>query len=137
VFIANLATIVGGIFFGVAHLITKLQGITLTDALWILFAGLLVSFLFVALYRRSQSLWLPIGFHVAWNFCLKGVLGITMSGTETKVGILHVELGGNPYLTGGNFGIESSVISLIVYALVAVLVISFPWNRYIPLLSNK
>jgi len=132
-----IATIIGGVFFGAAHVITKLRNITIVEVFWILIASMLVSFLFVAMYRRSQSLWLPIGFHMAWNFCLKGVMGITMSGAETKVGILNVELSGNPYLTGGNFGIEASGISLIVYALVAILVISFPWRGYIPLLSNR
>ena len=132
-----IATILGGVFFGAAHVITKLGKITILEVFWILIASTLVSFLFVAMYRRSQSLWLPIGFHMAWNFCLKGVMGITMSGAETKVGILNVELSGNPYLTGGNFGIEASGISLIVYALVAILVISFPWSGYIPLLGNR
>lgn len=132
-----IATLIGGVFFGAAHLITKLRNITIVDALWILFASTLVSFLFVAMYRRSQSLWLPIGFHMAWNFCLKGVMGITMSGAETKAGLLNVELIGNPYLVGGSFGIEASGISLIVYILVAFLVLSIPWSGHIALLSNR
>lgn len=132
-----IAAIIGGVFFGAAHLITKVRNITIVEIFWILTAGTLVSFLFVAMYRRSQSLWMPIGFHVAWNFCLKGVMGITVSGVETRVGILNVELSGNTYLTGGNFGIEASVISLIMYALVAILFISFPWSRSISLLSNR
>jgi hypothetical protein len=132
-----IAAIIGGVFFGAAHLITKLRNITIVDAFWVLLASTLVSFLFVAMYRRSQSLWLPIGFHMAWNFCLKGVMGITMSGAETKVGLLNVELIGNPYLTGGSFGIEASGISLIVYILVAFLVLSIPWSGHIALLCNR
>jgi len=131
------ATIIGGVFFGAAHVITKLQNITVVEIFWILMASTLVSFLFVVMYRRSQSLWMPIGFHMAWNFCLRGVMGITMSGVEIKVGILNVELSGNPYLIGGNFGIEASGISLIMYTLLAILVISFPWSGHIPLLSNR
>lgn len=132
-----IATIIGGVYFGVAHLVTKLKDITIVDALWILLASTLVSFLFVAMYRRSQSLWLPIGFHMAWNFCLKGVMGITMSGNDTSVGLLNVKLIGNPFLTGGSFGIEASGISLVVYVLVALLILSFPWSRHIALLSTR
>jgi len=80
---------------------------------------------------------LPIGFHMAWNFCLKGVMGITMSGSDAKVGLLHVELTGNSFLTGGSFGIEASGISLVVYILVALLFLSFPWSGHIALLSNQ
>ncbi len=132
-----VASIIGGVFFGIAHLITKLRGITIVDAFGILLASTLVSFLFVAMYRRSQSLWLPIGFHMAWNFCLKGVMGTTMSGNTTEAGLLNIKLIGNPILTGGSFGIEASGISLIVYVLVSLLFLSFPWSEHITLLSNR
>jgi membrane protease YdiL (CAAX protease family) len=132
-----IAAIIGGVFFGVAHLVTMLRDITIVATFWILLASTLVSFLFVAMYRRSQSLWLPIGFHMAWNFCLKGVMGITMSGNDTQVGLLNVKLIGSSFLTGGNFGIEASSISLIVYILVALLILSFPWSGHFALLSNR
>ena len=131
------AAIIGGVYFGVVHLVSRLKGLTLSNALWIILASTLVSFLFVALYMRSHSLWLPIGFHMAWNFCLKGVMGITMSGNKAEVGLLNVELTGNPFLTGGSFGIESSGVSLVIYLLVAFLFLSFPWSGYIDLLSNQ
>ena len=121
-----VAAIIGGVYFGAAHLVNKLSSMTFADALWIILASIPVSFLFVALYIRSQSLWLPIGFHMAWNFCLKGIMGITMSGNESKVGLLNVELTGNAFLTGGSFGIEASIVSLVIYILIAFLFISFP-----------
>ena len=131
-----IATIIGGIFFGIAHLLTKLHDTTIIDILWILLASTLVSFMFVAMYRRGKSLWLPIGFHMAWNFYLKGVMGSTMSGNEAKAGLLNVELTGNSFLTGGSFGIEASGISLVIYILAALLFLYVPWNRHIELLRN-
>jgi len=131
-----IAAIIGGIYFGAAHLVTKVRDLTLVDALWILLASVLVGFLFVAMYRRSQSLWLPIGFHMAWNFCLKGVMGITMSGNAAKAGLLDVKLAGNSFLTGGSFGLEASGISLVAYVVVALLFLSFPWSGHIELLSS-
>ena len=132
-----IAAIIGGLYFGAAHLITKLRDLTIVDALLVLIAGVLVSFLFVAMYRRSRSLWMPIGFHIAWNFCLKGVMGITMSGNEAEVGFLDVELAGSSFFNGGSFGMEASCISLVVYIMAAVLIMGVPVGGHIKLLSNE
>jgi uncharacterized protein len=91
--------------------------------------------MFVAMYVRSQSLWLPIGFHIAWNFCLQGIMGVTMSGNESQVGLFNIKLSGNSFLTGGSFGIESSVFSLMAYVLVTFIFIYLPWRRPIKFLS--
>jgi membrane protease YdiL (CAAX protease family) len=131
------AAIIGGVYFGVLHLIGKLSEITLMDASWIMLAGILVSFMFVAMYVRSQSLWLPIGFHIAWNFCLKGIMGVTMSGNESRVGLFDIELAGDPLLTGGTFGIESSVFSLVAYVLVAFVFVGYPWRGRIEFLGAR
>jgi membrane protease YdiL (CAAX protease family) len=132
-----VAIVVGGLYFGAAHLISKLRHLTLVDALWILMGSVLVTFLFVAMYRRGQSLWLPIGFHIAWNFCLAGILGVSLSGNKPEAGVFEVELTGNSLLTGGEFGIETSVISMIVYVLAALLILTLPWSGSISLLSNQ
>ncbi|MBU8932714.1 MAG: CPBP family intramembrane metalloprotease [candidate division Zixibacteria bacterium] len=132
-----VAAIIGGVYFGAAHVIGKLGSITIGDALWIIVAGVAVSFLFVALYIRSQSLWLPVGFHVAWNFCLKGIMGITMSGKEAEAGLFEVELTGNEFVTGGSFGMEASVVSVVTYLLMAILVIRLPWRGRVAILDTK
>ena len=129
--------LIGGVYFGVVHLISRLKGLTPGNGLWILLGSILVTFMFVALYIRSGSLWLPIGFHIAWNFCLKGIMGITMSGHEAKAGLLTVELSGNQFLNGGNFGIEISAISVLFYILVAFLAVKIPWNGVVELLTNR
>lgn len=131
------AAIIGGVYFGATHLVGNLSNLSLSGALLIILSGIAVSFLFVALYIRSRSLWLPIGFHMAWNFCLKGILGITMSGSESKIGLLGVELTGRDILTGGSFGIETSIVSIAIYLVVAVLFISFPWRGHVALLCNE
>ncbi len=131
-----IAVIIGGIYFGAAHLVTKLGALTIPDAFGVLIAGTLVSFMFVAMYRRSRSLWMPIGFHMAWNFFLKGVMGTTVSGSESTIGLLDVELTGSPFLTGGAFGLETSVISLLFYVLASVLVLRLPVGGRIELLSD-
>jgi len=132
-----LAALIGGVYFGLIHLVSRLKDSTPGNGLWILLGSLLVTFLFVALYVRSGSLWLPIGFHIAWNFCLKGIMGITLSGQEAKAGLLTVELSGSQLLTGGNFGVEISAVSICIYIVVAFLVVKIPWNGVVELLSNR
>jgi membrane protease YdiL (CAAX protease family) len=131
------AAVIGGAYFGAVHLVGNLSNLSLPGALWIILAGIAVSILFVALYVRSQSLWLPIGFHMSWNFCLKGIMGITMSGSESKIGLLGVELTGRDFLTGGSFGVEASIVSIAIYITAAILIFRFPWRGHVALLSNE
>ena len=95
------------------------------DAIWIMIAGTMVSGLFVSMLIRSQSLWLPIGFHAGWNFCLVAILGTKMSGGDSDFGLFSVELSGITLITGGQFGMEASVISMVFYILIAVLFIKY------------
>jgi membrane protease YdiL (CAAX protease family) len=131
-----VSTFIVGVYFGGAHLLPKLNSLTMKDALWIILSSILVTGLFVALYIRSQTLWVPIGFHIAWNFCLKGILGITMSGNASQIGFFRVEPSGNPLLTGGCFGIEASLISMLVYLVATLLLITVPFSGQINLLAS-
>ena len=131
------AAIIGGVFFGIAHLLTKIKNMTVVEVIWVLAACIFVSLTFVSMYVRSQSLWLPIGFHIAWNFCLKGIMGIRLSGNEASVGLFNVELSGGQIFTGGSFGIEASVVSILIYIITAIAFIKLPWNGIINLLSSK
>jgi membrane protease YdiL (CAAX protease family) len=131
-----VSTLIVGIYFGGAHLLPKLNSLSMKDALWIILSSILVTGLFVALYIRSHSLWVPIGFHIAWNFCLKGILGSTMSGNPSQTGFFQVVLSGNPLLTGGSFGIESSLIAMIVYLAAALLLIALPFFGQVNLLAS-
>jgi len=119
----------GGLYFGLAHVLGEIGQISVAEGIWIAVAGTMASALFVALLVRSRSLWLPIGFHAGWNFCLKAVLGTTMSGSESGFGLFRLELSGPPWLTGGEFGVEASVVSLLFYVLLAALVIWYPRSR--------
>ena len=131
-----IAVIVGGLYFGAAHLVPTFGALTILESLSVLVAGILVSFLFIAMYLRSGSLWMPIGFHAAWNFFLKGVMGTTVSAGEPAIGLFGVELTGSPILTGGTFGIEASVVSLIFYILAAILLLRVPVGGRIELLGD-
>jgi membrane protease YdiL (CAAX protease family) len=120
-----LATVLGGLYFGLAHLIVLMPSIGGLEAAWIVFSALIAGILFAAMYIRSKSLWMPIGFHFGWNLCLQLLFGTTLSGQEAGFGLYHTTLSGPAFLTGGVFGIESSVITYVLYIVVAMLLLRY------------
>ena len=131
------AGITGGLVFALAHVLTNLEKLTVPEMLWLTLAGTVVTLLFLAMYLRAKSLWLPIGFHAAWNFCLTAVLGTTMSAKKSAFSLCETELSGGFLLTGGNFGLETSVVTVLVSAIVAVLFIGWLSRKKAALLESK
>jgi uncharacterized protein len=70
-------------------------------------------------YLRTGSLALPIGLHWGWNWA-QGALGFGISGTEATGWWTPVFHGHATWLTGGEFGLEASVIATLVEGLAVV-----------------
>lgn len=103
-----LALAITALLFGLAHLANP--NATLIGALAIaLEAGVLLG----AAYMATRRLWLAIGIHFAWNFVQGGIFGVAVSGVASN-GILRGELRGPALLTGGAFGVEGSLVAVIV-----------------------
>ena len=100
-------------------------------------AGVVANALFVALYLRGGSLWLPIGFHFGWNLALSGLAGTTMSGTEQSFGLFRIQLTGAGLLTGGTFGIELSVIALVIWIALTIGLFRLPFHGEVTLLDPR
>ena len=64
-------------------------------------------------YAIDRNIWMPIGFHFAWNFLQGPVLGFRVSGLEL-ISILEQQLTGDQSITGGDFGFEGSFIATLV-----------------------
>jgi len=71
---------------------------------------------FAASMMLTRRLWLPIGIHFAWNFLFDGVFSVPVSGHAAK-GWIDVSMQGPTWLTGGPYGVEASVMTLLVWAL--------------------
>jgi uncharacterized protein len=72
-------------------------------------------------YLRYGRLWFPIGLHLAWNLMTGPILGHEVSGYQGYETVL-VESGHGPWwLSGGEFGIEGSVIMTVVELLAIAL----------------
>lgn len=108
-----LALAVTSLFFGVAHLGNP--GATLWSAFAIaLEAGVLLGAAF--LWRRN--LWFIMGLHFAWN-TIEGLLGFPVSG-HSAAGLFTVEMNGAALLTGGDFGLEGSIVPVVVSLLISI-----------------
>ena len=73
-------------------------------------AGLLLG----AAYKYSGTLWLPVGIHWAWNFVQGNVFGFQVSGGDAGKSLLQATVNGPDCLTGGAFGAEASIITVIL-----------------------
>jgi membrane protease YdiL (CAAX protease family) len=101
------------LFFGIAHLgnpgATVWGGLSITIE-----AGVLLG----AAYLWRRNIWFIIGLHFFWN-TVEGLLGIPVSGHPAS-GLFTVEVKGPALLTGGQFGLEASIIPVTISLLIAI-----------------
>ncbi|GAB3466720.1 lysostaphin resistance A-like protein [Actinophytocola sediminis] len=107
-----LALAITAILFGAIHLTNP--GATLWTGFAIAVeAGVLLGAAFLWL----RSIWLVTGLHFAWNTSV-ALLGVPVSG-HASPGLLVAEPTGPDLLTGGQFGIEGSIMPVVVSLLLA------------------
>jgi membrane protease YdiL (CAAX protease family) len=78
-------------------------------------------------YMYTKNLWYSILFHFSWNFFLGPVLGSRVNGLEGP-SLLVAEVKGDFLLTGGDFGIEGSVLLIFLF-LVSLLILGWAFQR--------
>lgn len=102
-----VALAVSSLAFGLTHLMNA-HG-TLEGALFIAVeAGILLA----GAFMLTRRLWLSIGFHMAWNYTQSAIFSGIVSGNEAEPGWIRSTVRGPELLTGGSFGVESSVLAL-------------------------
>ena len=94
--------------FGVAHIFNPNATIFSSFAIAVE-AGVLLG----GAYMLTRSLWAPIGIHAAWNFTQGEVYDVPVSGID-GTGLVEAQLSGPELLSGGAFGLEASVIALMI-----------------------
>ena len=105
-----IALTLTALFFGFSHLSNPHA--TAWSAIAI---ALEAGILFGAVYMATRSLWFAMGLHTAWNFLQGTIFGVAVSGNGAPTDSLFRPLiQGNPWLTGGAFGIEASVITVVL-----------------------
>ena len=103
-----IAIFLSAFLFGFAHAANPNASLFSSIAIAVE-AGILLS----AAYLFTQRLWMVIGIHFAWNFTQGGIFGIAVSGQEVE-GLFQATLEGPAFITGGEFGAETSIIAIII-----------------------
>lgn len=115
--VAAQAVIFGLVHLGnVANADSQKQREAMLAALGALPSLILIAVFFALCYRKTGSLWFPIGFHFAWNFCLGCVFSLPVSGIST-FRLLDVQSNQSSWLSGGSFGAEGSFLLLPILGL--------------------
>lgn len=71
----------------------------------------LVGLLFAYMFDLTKSLWLPIGYHITWNFFQGNVFGFAVSGLPSNSIYTIEQQTENSLLTGGTFGLEGGLLA--------------------------
>jgi membrane protease YdiL (CAAX protease family) len=116
--------LVSSFVFGFLHLLNP--GATVGAAVYIsVEAGLLLS----AAYLVTRRLWICMGFHMAWNYFQGAVFSGAVSGTAGDPGLLKATIEGPELLTGGAFGMEHSVVALVLCTTAGVIMLAIAIRR--------
>jgi len=126
----TIAALLSALLFALAHLGNP--GATVITTIFLAFdLGLLLAVTFAA----SRSLWLPIGLHMGWNLTLGYVFGVANSGMRDPHNLFVTTLAGPTWLSGGAFGLESSVATLALSLLASGVLVAVArrYGRWRPL----
>lgn len=106
-----LMYVVSAIIFSLAHGMNP--NVNVLGLVNIALVGVLFAYMFIA----TNSLWLPIGYHITWNYFQGNVFGFAVSGLSPH-GIYNVSVEGeNDLLTGGAFGLEGGLLATLLIVL--------------------
>lgn len=108
------ALVMTSALFGLAHIVNP-------NATWVASAAIAIEagLMLGGAYMLARSLWLPIGLHAAWNFTEAFVFDVPVSGIDVD-GLVVAQLSGPTLLSGGAFGLEASILAVLLCSLVAL-----------------
>ncbi|MFK7979414.1 MAG: lysostaphin resistance A-like protein [Saprospiraceae bacterium] len=114
------ALIVSSLIFAAVH-------IGNADFTWMGFGSIFLGgYLLGMLYLKYQNLYLPIGMHWFWNYYHGNILGFDVSGLDVPA-VLSLQMNGADWWTGGEFGIEGSLLTVILLGIVSIFT-TYKWS---------
>lgn len=120
----TLAVAVSAVVFGLLHAFNPGATPVSTAAIAIE-AGVLLALA----YALTHNLWLAIGIHMSWNFAEGNLFGASVSGGAPAPSLVRATLSGPGLLTGGAFGPEASVVSVIVCLVASAIIAAMILRR--------
>jgi membrane protease YdiL (CAAX protease family) len=118
-----IALALSSVLFGALHLANP-------HASWISALAIMVEagLLLGAAFLLTRRLWMCMGIHIAWNFGGASIYSVPISGEELK-GLFTVAVHGPVWETGGAFGIEASVLSVLVCTAAGIVLLFLALGR--------
>ena len=119
-----IALPVTSVVFGLLHIINP--NATLWGAILIALTG---GAMLASAYIATRNLWVPIGLHFGWNFAQGGIFSTEVSGNETPPGLLDSATSGPELISGGVFGPEGSIFTLIFCSMLTLVFLVMAHRR--------
>jgi membrane protease YdiL (CAAX protease family) len=116
------ALVISSAIFALAHVPNA--GVTVLAVAATVLAGVV----FAAAYMATRRLWLPVGLHFGWNYISDAVFSVPTSGQAAK-GLLHGQLSGPVWLSGGEYGVEGSVLTVVAMLVAALYLLRLAAGR--------
>ncbi|MEP6585057.1 MAG: CPBP family intramembrane glutamic endopeptidase [Ginsengibacter sp.] len=115
-----IALIISASIFAVAH--GNVKGATfISICATSLQAGIMLN----AAYVFSRSLWLPIFLHLSWDFAEPSIYGGINPGISILKSLFESKISGPVILSGGQFGPQNSIQSLLLCSLLSFIFLWF------------
>lgn len=114
-----LSVILSSVLFSALHLLNP--NVKPLGLINIVFVGILFGYMYV----KTNNLWMPIGYHITWNYFQGCIYGFNVSGLNIK-GLFNLSSIKDNILTGGAFGPEAGILTTIVIALGMIVVWKMP-----------
>lgn len=109
VFGSWVAVVLSSLWFGYVHSGNAGETFVGIAAIAIVFGPMLA-----APYMVTGRLWISIGIHIAWNYTMGKIFSGAVSGNTVSSGLFKTTFQGPELLTGGNAGMEGSLIAILV-----------------------
>lgn len=109
----------------VIAMLVELQHVTNSNfKLFDLFLYLIWGFTMAMLFIHTKRVWLPYFFHVGWNFA-QPFYGSKLTGANDFGTIIQSKFTGPDLLTGGELGIEGSILTLSFLLMIGIVLYYF------------
>jgi membrane protease YdiL (CAAX protease family) len=117
----RLAVLISSVAFGALHVFNSNS--SAVAVLGVSVAGLLLA----VAYLVTRTLWLAVGLHLGWNYGEGPIFGFPVSGLDAGGLITHRVVGPEAF-TGGAFGPEAGLVSVVVEA-IGIAALVWWWRR--------
>jgi uncharacterized protein len=119
-----VALVASSVVFGLVHMGNAGETFAGIASIALVYGPLLA-----APYMLTRRLWAGIGLHGAWNYTMGNIFSSAVSGNATSQGLFKTTFQGPELLTGGNAGMEGSLIAMLVTATASVLLLILAVRR--------